>query len=593
VVAAAIASFVFAFIAAFLATPAFAALAKRSKLVAVPRQERWHRSATPLLGGAAITVGALGALALFAAPSTTTLVVLIMTAATFALGLLDDFRHLTPATKLVGQVLIASGLYLGGIRVDIIPIAPISFLATVFWVVAVMNALNLTDNMDGLAAGLSAIAGITLALTTGPSGALASLVASAVAGAALGFLVHNFSPARVFMGDAGSMTLGVLLAAAALLHTSTGATNVALAIFAPVAVLALPIFDTALVTTLRRIAGRPVSQGGRDHASHRLAALGLTDRHAVLLLYGVAASFAALALFAEEIGGVVLPLGALGVVALILFGTFLAEVDVYERGAQGSGRLAREFYAYLRFGAEVAIDVVLLSVAYYLAYLLRFEGEPEGLWVPLLAQTLPVTVGAQLAVLVALGMYRTLWRYFGLTDILLVIRGITFGTIAAAAVFAFAYQGVGFSRAALLLDWVLAILVIVGARSFLLWLRYGFANAKPQPRKRVLILGANDAGAIALRLLTRTGSPYRPIGFLDDDPGKRNRRLSGMPILGSFAQLETIAERMAVDAVVCALDPTTDGQENGHVEGLRSTCTRLGIEWSDLLLPVSRLAERA
>ncbi len=261
------------------ATPMFAALARRSALVVAPRNDRWHRAATPLLGGAAIAAGALVAVAI-GLPSGREGVVLVLCAgAAFALGLLDDFRGLAPATKLVGQVILGAALFIGGIQVEIVSFPPIAFLLTVFWIVAMMNALNLMDNMDGLAAGIAAIAALMLGLTADPTQPAASIAAAATCGAALGFLVHNFHPARVFMGDAGSLFLGFMLAATALLHTASGAANLGLAVIAPIAVLALPIFDTALVTASRRSAGRSISRGGATtprtasrHSGCRIAA---------------------------------------------------------------------------------------------------------------------------------------------------------------------------------------------------------------------------------------------------------------------------------------------------------------------------------
>src|SRR5437762_7439806 len=309
-------------------TPVFSNAARRIGLVVAPRADRWHRSATPLLGGAAITLAAIILVATLLPVTRVGATITVGLVAAFALGLLDDFRSLAPSTKLAGQAVIASVLFFGGVRVEIIEIDAIAYLATVLWVVGLMNAVNLIDNMDGLAGGIVAVAGIGLGLSAIPENPAAAIVAGAAAGASFGFLVHNFPPARVFMGDAGSLVCGYLLAAAALLHTATGAANVGLAVLAPLALLALPIFDTALVTTARRLVGRPVSQGGKDHTSHRLAALGLTDRGVVLFLYVVAASLAGVALFTEAVSGLVLPLFALAVVALVLFGLFLYAVDV-------------------------------------------------------------------------------------------------------------------------------------------------------------------------------------------------------------------------------------------------------------------------
>src|SRR3989442_9026382 len=388
-------------------------------MVVQPRADPWHRSPTPVLGGAAITLAAILIIAALLPLSRVGATITVGLFAAFALGLLDDFRHIAPSTKLVGQAVIASLLFFGGIRVEIIEIEPLAYLVTVLWVVGLMNAVNLIDNMDGLAGGIVAIAGIGLGVSAIPENPIAGIVAGAAGGAALGFLVHNFPPARVFMGDAGSLVLGYLLAAAALLHTASGAANVSLAVLAPLAVLALPIFDTALVTASRRLVGRPISQGGRDHTSHRLAALGLSDRGVVLLLYAVAVVLAVGALLAEQVSGLVFPLFALALIGLALFGIFLYDVDVYGAGKEKRqpGPVARELVTYGRFGAEIVFDVVLFSVAYYLAFALRFEGFQPNVWLYLFAQTVPLVAALHLGALVLFGAYRPLCRFITLADV--------------------------------------------------------------------------------------------------------------------------------------------------------------------------------
>jgi UDP-GlcNAc:undecaprenyl-phosphate GlcNAc-1-phosphate transferase len=413
--------------------------------------------------------------------------------------------------------------------------------------------------MDGLAAGITAIASVALAIAAYPESMPVVLIGLVTAGAAIGFLPHNFNPARIFMGDAGSQMLGFLLASAAILHTASGAANVGLAVLAPLAVLALPIFDTALVTTSRRLAGRPISQGGRDHTSHRLAALGLSDRGVVLFLYVLAASLAGVALVAEAVSGLVLPIFALAVVALVLFGLFLHEVDVYgNRGSEArkAGPIARGIVTYGRFGAEVALDLVLLTVAYYLAFLLRFEGFAQSAWLYLFAQTLPVVVSLQLLALVLFRAYRTLWRFFGLTDVLLLARALTIGGLAAALLLLVIVPVSGYSRVVLVLDWLIAAALVIGFRASLVWLRHWFTLRPQRNARKVLIIGATDAGALALRLIGRMNDArYEAVGFLDDDPGKRYRRIAGVPIVGTTDDLAAVLTKYHVDLVFYANDP--------------------------------------
>jgi len=573
-----------------LATPAFSWLARRVGMVVQPRADRWHRSPTPVLGGAAITLAAVLIIVTLLPLSRVSATITVGLLAAFALGLLDDFRHIAPSTKLAGQAGIASLLFFGGVRVEIIGVEPIAYLVTVLWVVGLMNAVNLIDNMDGLAGGVVAIAGIGLGVSALPENATAGIVAGAAGGAALGFLLHNFPPARVFMGDAGSLVLGYLLAAAALLHTASGAANVSLAVLAPLAVLALPLFDTALVTTSRRLVGRPISQGGRDHTSHRLAALGLSDRGVVLLLYAVAAVLAGSALLAEEVSGLVFPLFALALIGLVLFGIFLYDVDVYGAGKEKRqrGPIAREFVTYARFGAEIAFDVVLFSVAYYLAFALRFEGFDQRVWLGLFVQTVPLVVALQLGTLVLFGAYRTLWRYVTLADVLNVLKALALANIVAAGLILGVAAIPGFPRSGLPLNWLLAGAFLIGSRASLVWLRYWFAVRPGVDARRVLIIGATDTGALALRLISRTrGTPYHAIGFLDDDPGKRYRRVAGVPVLGMISDLESVLGRYRIDLVLYAND--LPESEPGRLDSLQQSCARFGAEWREFAMPVTQL----
>ena len=570
-------------------TPLFSRLARRMGLVVKPRSDRWSRSSTPLLGGAAVTLAALVVLVALLPASRLSATIVVGLVAAFGLGLIDDFRNITPSAKLVGQAAIASLLFFGGVRVEIIEFEPVAYLVTVLWVVGLMNAVNLIDNMDGLAGGIVAIAGIGLGISALPENPIAGIVAGAAAGAALGFLVFNFPPARVFMGDAGSLVFGYLLAAAALLHTASGAANVSLAVFAPLAVLALPIFDTALVTTSRRLVGRPISQGGRDHTSHRLAALGLSDRGVVLLLYVVAAVLAVSALLAEAVSGLVFPLFALALIGLALFGVFLYDIDVYggKRETRDLGPIARELVTFGRFGAEIAFDVVLLSVAYYLAFVLRFEGFTQNVWLYLFVQTVPLVVALQLGSLVLFGAYRTLWRFITLADVLNVLKALAIANIAAAGLILGFAAVLGYPRSGLPLNWLLASAFLIGSRASLVWLRYWFAVRPGVDARRVLIIGATDTGALALRLISRTrGTPYHAVGFLDDDPGKRYRRVAGVPVLGTVSDLESVLYRHRIDLVLYAND--LPASEPGRLESLKESCARVGAEWREFAIPVTQ-----
>lgn len=279
-----------AFLASLASTPIVRAMAVRSGAVARPREDRWHRRPTALFGG--VGIGASSILVLLAdnAWRGAVGVLFIGSGAMFCLGLVDDLRRLRPRTKLLAQLLGALLLVAWDVRLDWTGVYAIDAAATVLWVVGITNAVNLVDNMDGLAAGITAIAAAAMCAVfvhhgqPGPAH-----VAAALAGSALGFLVYNFKPASIFMGDCGSMFLGYTVAGLALFVERGRALGALSSIAVPVLLLIVPIFDTTFVTLRRTLEGRPVSMGGRDHTSHRLVGLGRSETRAVLALYALGA----------------------------------------------------------------------------------------------------------------------------------------------------------------------------------------------------------------------------------------------------------------------------------------------------------------
>src|SRR5256712_3327435 len=320
-----------------------------------------------------------------------------------------------------------------------------------------------------------------------------AITAAATAGACVGFLVHNFAPARVYMGDAGSLALGVVIATLTLVLSNEAASNIGLAVFAPLLVLGLPVFDTALVTIVRRLEGRPVSQGGRDHTSHRLAALGLSERWTVVVLYGVAAAVSASALLATALGLAFLPFAALAAVAFVLFGAFLAENPghVATHGTLRRAAVLGRGRALVRYGGEIALDVTLASTALLSAYLIRFESFGTSESLRLYVAAFPIVIPIQLAAFVLLGLYRLLWRYLSMFDLLVMFRSVFVGTLVAGVAVLVLQRDLGQSRAVFLIDGALLALLVAGSRMFIVSLRQWFLMQGRRDGRRVLIVGAN------------------------------------------------------------------------------------------------------
>jgi UDP-GlcNAc:undecaprenyl-phosphate GlcNAc-1-phosphate transferase len=337
--------------ASFLVTPFTARLARRFGILDRPEQglHKTHAQATPYLGGVAIFLGMLVGAPLLLLAGQNRAVALVgdyapvigIAVALALVGLADDVWSLPRSVRVVAQVGAAVGAWGFGFRVSSTPWPAFNFLATIFWIVGITNAFNLLDNMDGLSAGLAGVGALSFAVL----GAFAHLsvvttVSAALAGAAFGFLAHNRHPAKVFMGDAGSLFLGFLLAVIGIELEFKNLVEVTFLV--PVVVLGLPIFDTTLVVLSRLRNRRPIFKGARDHLSHRLIRIGLPVKAAVGLLYWAGLCLGWLGLVISrsnlQVGwmllGFVMALG-------IFFGALLWNVPVYEEDP-GYSPLPRE-----------------------------------------------------------------------------------------------------------------------------------------------------------------------------------------------------------------------------------------------------------
>jgi UDP-GlcNAc:undecaprenyl-phosphate GlcNAc-1-phosphate transferase len=323
-----------ALLASVALTPIVGALARRTGIVAKPKSDRWHTKPTAMLGGVAIVIAVTGTLVGLVPMTREGRVVIAASVALFLIGLLDDFFHIKPYQKLIGQLLGAAAVVSFGLVLPWTPYPTINLLITLFWLVGITNAVNMLDNMDGLSAGVSAIAAAFLGLNFIANQQWPEAVMlAAFAGALVGFLVYNHYPASIFMGDCGSMFVGFFLASSALVSgTGGGRSRSVVAVLAvPVLVLMVPIFDTTLVTLMRKKAGRAASQGGRDHTSHRLVALGLSERRAVWMLYTFAVLSGSLAMLARHAAlKVSLIAIASFTIVLTILGVYLARVRVYD-----------------------------------------------------------------------------------------------------------------------------------------------------------------------------------------------------------------------------------------------------------------------
>jgi UDP-GlcNAc:undecaprenyl-phosphate GlcNAc-1-phosphate transferase len=588
-------SFGIALATSLVATAIVRALARRANLVAKPRPDRWHKKPTALFGGVAIFIAFVVSTFTHRAPHVpgSSLLVLCATGV-FIIGLVDDLAHLKPYAKLVGQIVFCSAITVFGLRLHWLPSEVLDQALTIFWLVGITNAINLLDNLDGLAGGVSLIAALYLVYFCHAGGHVAiAWMAAAFAGAVLGFLAFNVNPASIFMGDCGSLFLGFFLGAAALVQNSGGARrNVLAVLVVPVLVLMIPIVDTTLVTVLRRLNGRKVSQGGRDHTSHRLVALGMSERAAAFTLWLLAAASGLVAVLARNLpGAVALLIVPAFLLVLVLFTVFVAHARVYEpiadeREVHGRAVLPTlADFTYKRRIFEVLGDVVVIVLAYYAAFLLRFDGVMELKFYRQFVTSLPLVLVIQLSAFLVLGLYEGLWRYTSMADLSRQMRAVAGGWIASTLAIAFIFHLQGYSRSVLITDGVLLLLGVCGGRVSFRLLRSWVDRSGGAPLgKRVLIYGAGDGGELLVREMQRNhGLGLQAIGFVDDDPQKQGRVIHGVRVLGPLERLSDLAGTERIDEVVVstsklAVDRSVMLQDFCKTKGLRYRRMRIALE---------------
>ncbi|HEX3245587.1 MAG TPA: Gfo/Idh/MocA family oxidoreductase [Chloroflexota bacterium] len=572
-------------------TPLVGQLAMRLGVVAYPQRDRWHRVATPLLGGIAIFLAIIPVFFLLPQPNQPDRFdrfggLLIGATIMFGVGLYDDLRGLPPYGKLLAQVVAACVLIIGGLPLNQTPLPLLLVPLSIFWIVGVTNAFNLLDNMDGLSAGIAIVVALTLAGYNHIQGdRQMAMLCLIVAGSAAGFLVFNFNPARIFMGDSGSLLLGYMLSCIVVLGASKATSELMAALLIPVAVMALPILDTSLVTVMRALNRRPISRGGRDHLSHRLVAIGLSERSAVLVLYGVSATAGALVLASRFIGGwTALSIGVVLAVAILFFGIYLAQVRIYSEKDYGemegdSGLVGKLVLSgtllYKRQLAEMLLDLTLICVALLGAYLIKFDFVLEKRFVEQFVGILPYVVAVKLSALFLLGNYRTVWRYLGRTDLFRMGGASALGSAISAAIIFVVFRAEGFPRGVLTSDLLIFTVLIVSARVLFVSLPDLLGRFHHHDIVRVVIVGAGDIGELVLRAIRRHPTkPYRVVGFLDGDESKMDRAIQGVRVLGSTEKLEDVVAREGVQEVVVA-GPAREQ------EALADRCRRLGVSMWD------------
>ena len=619
------------FVASYLAVTALIRVCLKYRLcLDTPDSRRLHLVAVPRCGGVAVfaatVLTAMGLLWLFPSllhaksslNSDQLRHFLCASTILFFVGLLDDFLGLSWFVKLLGQVAVASLMALAGITatqvlsVNLSPFWDLSL--TIAWFVALINAFNLIDGLDGLAAGLAITGALGLMVVAFLGGSPVDiLLLSVFIGANLGFLVFNFHPAKIFLGDSGSMFIGFFLATVGLMNTAKTTTLVSVAL--PLLAMGVPIFDTLLAVwrrsarlALRRSALRSAQNNEKissaagvdarlanivsadlDHIHHRLVRAGLTQRKVAVLLYAASATLVAVGLLATFFGDYA---GAILLYAF-LAGTYvvarhLARTELWDSGQLIVAGLSRPRGRVLSTIIYPLVDIILLSLGFFIS--LPFV-QAEALQLQradLLTSQLPIWVGLPFILLVLGGSYSRVWSRARISDFLSLALILMIGTLSAATVTEL-LSGRDLSNVVRLglLTGFFDLVLILGLRALPRSLRdllgvmqtRDFEQARQSPLE--LIYGAGLRGELYLRLKSaecaRNQTVCRALGFIDDDLNLRMRKVHGLPVLGAGIELESLVQRLGIHRVVlaCSLPEAVKSKVTATLKNLNVTL----IEW--------------
>jgi UDP-GlcNAc:undecaprenyl-phosphate GlcNAc-1-phosphate transferase len=553
-----------------------------------PNERKVHSTLTPRLGGVAIFMSVfMSLIALFLLDheliintwiaSKEGLFLFGSLALVLVLGIWDDIRSLRPSQKFLGQLLLSVLMYFAGFSVTkvssvfgvgFLNVGLLDFPITILWIIGVTNAINLIDGLDGLAAGIALIASMTMlpmALMQGDIGS--AVLIFLLAGSLLGFLRYNFNPAKIFLGDSGSLFLGFMLAVLSVKSSTKITTGFALLL--PILALGLPIMDT-LLSMIRRVL-RPalpnpsngknriskfgaMFQPDRSHIHHKLLSNGLSHRNAVLVLYlvscGLGLSAFAITIVNNFAGSLILM--AVGIAVVI----GIRRLQYKEMAVLQNGTLLPLYDRPImnRESFQIFFDLGFILLSYVLAFLMVETvniADPMGQG---FFKRIAIVATVQLVVFIFSGQYKRTYQFFGIGDALVIIRTLVVTAIVTGlteAVFLSPFRHADFIVIAL--DSFFLASMVIGIRVSFRALQY-LSRKSPDEGKRVIIYGADVNGSLMLeRMLESNICNWIPVGFIDDDPMMEGKYLNGYPVFGGHWKLhKLIREKNINEIVLCS-----------------------------------------
>ncbi|MDO8431613.1 MAG: hypothetical protein Q7S58_04300 [Candidatus Binatus sp.] len=558
-----------AFVTASALVPIAKQIAMRIGALARPSTDRVHLQPTPQLGGIAIIGGFVVAIGLVCNlsnwPQDKLMWLTAFSFAMFAVGLLDDLMELRPRYKVALELIAIGLLGVWGPQLDLLPYQWANIALTIFWLLVATNAFNLIDGLDGLAAGVGMIAATSIAIVAALHDHQATMAAAlALSGAMAGFLVFNYPPASIFMGDEGALTVGLILGVLSIQASHAGEGSMPARLAMPLLALMVPLLDTVTVTITRLALGKPISKRGLDHSHHRLARLGLSESRAAGTLVALQALAGACAIAISLVPGydavLLLPFVVLffALVALFLMDKSF-DTESQSRAAElpPVARIILSF-GYKRRLVELVLDVALVMAAYFGAMSLRFDFHLRPDQVGQMLIGLPYVVVIGCGAFLFAGVYRGIWRYTGVAE---AVR------FAVASMLAGVMVVIAATVLPISITHSTAVVFVLLLFNFLMATRWSFpvfgriAQLLASSPRRAIVVGADGRGqAVIQHWQASLGNHVELLGLIDEDRFKHGKLFHGYPVLGGITDLAEIVARKPFHEIVIAQESLSSEQ---------------------------------
>lgn len=592
-------------------TPLIRLLAKKANICDIPSERKIHRKSMPLLGGVPIFISLNLTLLLGFILNNTYIKELLLSRwrlllacqiIILTMGIYDDIKKIQPRIKFLFQISVGIILILFGFGIhtisnpfsgNVIHLGLFSIPVTILWLVGITNALNLVDGLDGLAAGTSLIVCATIfAISYFNQNIGIGLVSLILAGSILGFLRYNFYPAKIFLGDSGSLLLGFLLAVLSIEGSSKGATLVA--VLAPILALGLPIMDT-LLSMIRRFSksidlvnyrakngrlkaaisnGISMFEADKDHIHHRLLKLGFSHKKAVIVLYSICVGLCIVAFLTVAWANFNITLFLFAILVSVFIG--IKSLNYRELKVLESGILLPLFKFPIidKKLFQAFFDLLVISFSYYLSFILVLRNF-GGLEKTLFIKTLPFVLALKIIIFYISGLYKSSWRYSSIHDIIKIIKALVLSSVCSIFVLVLIFGMKTFGGIIFfIMDFYLLLSFVAGYRVSFRILDSFYHRNSADNGKKILIYGAGNKGSTVLKEIRRNGSYFfSPVGFIDDDIDKKGKILHSYPIFGSIEDLERVVNKNEISEII--ISTRKIGKEK--MKKLKEFCKQKGI----------------